>query len=1256
MADRVGIELALIGYDGIYNDAKKLQDTLNKLSHTKVRIEFESELRRLETQLRELQTRKTQIINTTKDKGELSALNKQINETKTNLLNLKQMGKNAIFTDQTWERYFNRLQAKIVQTGSRLQTLGKAITGITSPFTRFFSGMIMGAGFAAINKITSGFSGMFERYDTMMNYSRSLSALGFSADDAQKSVEKLNESVLGLPTGLDEIVAAQKIYVGATGDLTKATDLAIAANNTFLASGTQSREQRFIQKYLSALGSGADLTAAQWASMSRIAPLAMRAVAKELGYADDKYKEFNTDLQKGNIESEKFLDAFIKIGTSGVVADAANVMKMSWEGLSANLGNATKRMGESALKAVDEVFKAYNGRTLLQTLLGVDANGNAMGDGIKDWINGLSQELQNWIKANPARITEFFENLKKIDVAGMLKGTAEAIMNIADAFVKITSKIDISNLGKIMIYGSLLGKFLTVTGGFVKGFAGVARVLGKFAVGKGLLGGIGGLFGGLGKIFGGIKSIFGSGTAFIGSAFASKKLAGGLIGMGSVGKAAGTMATGWMGVANKALTIAAIPIIAGSIKLAVSALKDLSELNMSWDRFGHNMGQLIIVFGAFATIAGILGAFPVATGAIAAGAGAMAAVGAALSAVADGLAKISTMQVPSSDTIRAKLEAMRKIIGPLKDIIKLFDEGGIFANIHKMLQNFSAIGVIASIGKVVDAVEGVVNKAKQLGKAKIGPKTLAKVQKVKDGFDPVAKLLQSIIDEFDQGFWANIGERLTNWSAEGVITSIGNVAQKVTNFVGAVKQLGGAAYDPMVIGRAGMWLTGIEELVAAHYVTMSSWNSNHFASDIAGFVEALKNIGSAFGQISILLEHFDNIIVTFRKYQASGSFTMGDPFGSVRNRVGLIVDFVEELGGEGGDLERLSLLSQYMDVGNIKKVADSISGMEAIIRSLGSLSYQMQNTPLLQYNDAFGGMNMTALKGVLTGLVDDLIVIVTAFDRVGTADVLKSKVVSFKNAFDKMSEMFSSIKDLAAEIQGGMFTEVATIKAAIAEVTSIGDEEIKVPLHIIFDTNFGDSYNVACESIKNVADAIVDYAEMLDAHAVKPVEIRFYANIVGLQSTLFQIDSARRAIRTAIQKIPTNVTRKVRIDVSPKYPASYYESSGGLIGKPIYRAGGGFTPRGTDTVPAMLTPGEFVIRNRAVKAFGSRFMERVNSLDIEGAIRALHSRVGSTMMSSRKMVVNNNNTDNRSYSNVQNITTNNPNFAFRRSRWVSELR
>jgi hypothetical protein len=64
-------------------------------------------------------------------------------------------------------------------------------------------------------------------------------------------------------------------------------------------------------------------------------------------------------------------------------------------------------------------------------------------------------------------------------------------------------------------------------------------------------------------------------------------------------------------------------------------------------------------------------------------------------------------------------------------------------------------------------------------------------------------------------------------------------------------------------------------------------------------------------------------------------------------------------------------------------------------------------------------------------------------------------------------------------------------------------------------------------------------------------------------------------------------------DIIAARKAKYgYLSSGGMV--PKYFAAGGFA-RGTDTIPAMLTPGEFVMSRYAVNTHGVDTMKAMNS-------------------------------------------------------------
>ena len=80
-------------------------------------------------------------------------------------------------------------------------------------------------------------------------------------------------------------------------------------------------------------------------------------------------------------------------------------------------------------------------------------------------------------------------------------------------------------------------------------------------------------------------------------------------------------------------------------------------------------------------------------------------------------------------------------------------------------------------------------------------------------------------------------------------------------------------------------------------------------------------------------------------------------------------------------------------------------------------------------------------------------------------------------------------------------------------------------------------------------------------------------------------------------------------------------SNGGNI-RPIYRSGGG-DARGVDTVPAMLQPGEFVVRKSAVDKIGVGTLTSLNYGDISRAASMLGSHMNKSINNSRVFRTNN---------------------------------
>lgn len=103
------------------------------------------------------------------------------------------------------------------------------------------------------------------------------------------------------------------------------------------------------------------------------------------------------------------------------------------------------------------------------------------------------------------------------------------------------------------------------------------------------------------------------------------------------------------------------------------------------------------------------------------------------------------------------------------------------------------------------------------------------------------------------------------------------------------------------------------------------------------------------------------------------------------------------------------------------------------------------------------------------------------------------------------------------------------------------------------------------------------------------------AGVSAAQNAASQIAAAAASITAAVQQAASAA-------------AGLGTGGGGEVsGEAITLATGGsvFSPFGSDIVPAMLTPGEYIIRKGAADFFGRGLLERINALDIAGAFDRL---------------------------------------------------
>lgn len=223
---------------------------------------------------------------------------------------------------------------------------------------------------SAFNVLKNSLDSAISRFDTMQKFPKVMSALGFSAEDSQKSIDELSDGIDGLPTKLDDVVASTQQMTSITGDLDKSTDTVLALNNAFLASGAGADEaNRGTQQYMQMLSSGTvDLES--WKTLQETMPLALQKTAESMGFVGKSaQRDLYAALKDGTVTFEDFQDQLIDLGTG--TGDLAGLAKENSLGIATSFGNLRNAVAKNVANMItkfDEITQKLTGKTIAENI------------------------------------------------------------------------------------------------------------------------------------------------------------------------------------------------------------------------------------------------------------------------------------------------------------------------------------------------------------------------------------------------------------------------------------------------------------------------------------------------------------------------------------------------------------------------------------------------------------------------------------------------------------------------------------------------------------------------------------------------------------------------------------------------------------------------------------------------------------------------------------------------------------------------
>lgn len=276
----------------------------------------------------------------------------------------------------------------------------------------------------AVDLLTDSLDGAIQRFDTLESYPRVMQAMGHSTEDVTRSTKKLAAGIEGLPTTLNEVVGTAQRLTSITGDINKSTDLTLALNNAFLASGSSSADaSRGLQQFSQMLSAG-KVDMQSWKTLQETMPYALQKTAESFGFAGQSAQnDFYSALKEGRITFNQFSRKLVEL--NGGVGGFAELAKTNSKGIQTsfgNLKNAVVKGVANTIKALDDLTKAATGKTIAENF-----------DALKVIINAAFGVIVNVIKAS----TPVFQTLFSIlgTGASVISSLTPVIISLVSALV-----------------------------------------------------------------------------------------------------------------------------------------------------------------------------------------------------------------------------------------------------------------------------------------------------------------------------------------------------------------------------------------------------------------------------------------------------------------------------------------------------------------------------------------------------------------------------------------------------------------------------------------------------------------------------------------------------------------------------------------------------------------------------------------------------------------------------------------------------
>lgn len=590
-------------------------------------------------------------------------------------------------------------------------------------------------------------------------------------------------------------------------------------------------------------------------------------------------------------------------------------------------------------------------------------------------------------------------------------------------------------------------------------------------------------------------------------------------------------------------------------------------------------------------------------------------------------------------SLDAKFKSFTKLIDFVKKISDLkLDDAGLEAietkleNLKKTLQTVSKFKVdtppdikddvlkgYENFKKLTDKIKGITDS---LNNIPDGLDISSKIESVKNALSKISELATLDIFGKDTPFNKDVTSNIK--SVTEFTSKLSSIASSL-NEINSIEDLSGIPAKIEQLRQALQSITQAGEnggsLMSMFDAFKGKTDYGKLAEEASNMINSLKTIADSLSQIPDLINIEGSGIETrVAKIQSVLKSLTDSDTGSFIQDIGKLAKVSEAVGQVTSVVNSFKTMAETLmtipDLINVEGsgIETRVAKIKSVLQSLASsddsgLTTSLQNIQKLSSNI------MSAVQAV-----NNILIIANAINQFPevNADNFNNSINAIKTAIESLS----GINDNDAIVGNltNILNTINQIQTALAQFASMAST-----LGQQSGSNFSNGF------VSGLGSRIVDKMneqknqienlgwEALGASISSKIANGF--DVSSVLNKIQQIQSAIDSLRGKTVDITVNETTVKKTKHAEHGGLIEYHSTGGTVGGRLFK------PLGTDTIPAMLTAGEYVLKRSVSSMLGKQFLDNLNQLNLTQALKALAGHTGHSVV---------NNTTNNITQNVDN--------------------